>query len=195
MIKPTIGRVVWFWPVGLPIGSAFIYRGDGQPCAALISFVWSDRLVNLSVMDHNGNQHAFTSVILIQEGDEKPGAGDFCSWMPYQMGQAKREESKVMGDTVVSPPHGIGVAVTALKSGLRVRRAGWNGKGMWLSLTPGNNVRADLFWSPANRAFAEINGGSAEVLPYVTMKTADGKIVPWVCSQTDLLASDWETLV
>lgn len=86
----------------------------------------------------------------------------------------------------------IGEAVFALKQGHRVTRVGWNGRGMWLSLTPGNNVRADLFWSPHNRLFAEENGGSAEVRPYVTMKTVDGSIVPWVCSQTDLLADDWE---
>lgn len=88
----------------------------------------------------------------------------------------------------------IGMAVDALKAGLRVTRRGWNGKGMWLSLTPGNNVPAHKFWSPHNRAFAEANGGSAEVRPYVTMKTVDGAIVPWVCSQSDLLADDWEVV-
>lgn len=89
----------------------------------------------------------------------------------------------------------IGAAVAALKAGHRVRRAGWNGKGMWLSLTPGNFVEADKFWSPANREFAKQRvDNHAEVLPYVTMKTADDKIVPWLCSQTDLLADDWEVL-
>ena len=86
----------------------------------------------------------------------------------------------------------IGWAVAAMCGGMRVRRAGWNGKGMWLSLTPGRIVQAGQLWSPSNAAFAEGNGGSAEVLPYVTMKTADNKIVPWLCSQTDLLATDWE---
>lgn len=86
----------------------------------------------------------------------------------------------------------IGAAVAALKSGHRVARSGWNGKGMWLSLTPGRVVPADRFWSVPNMQFAEKNHGSAEVLPYVTMKTADDKIVPWLCSQTDLLADDWE---
>lgn len=88
----------------------------------------------------------------------------------------------------------IGGAVAALKAGHRIARAGWNGKHMWLSLTPGNTISAEKFWSPQNRLFAQGNGGHAEVLPYVTMKTADGKIVPWLCSQTDLLADDWDTL-
>lgn len=88
----------------------------------------------------------------------------------------------------------IGSAVAALLDGRRVCRTGWNGKGMWLSLTPGNPVSADKFWSANNRLFAEENGGQAFVRPYVTMKTADGEIVPWVCSQSDLLATDWEVL-
>jgi len=88
--------------------------------------------------------------------------------------------------------NGIGWAVKQMQNGAKVQRAGWNGKGMWLSLTPGRKVEAGHFWSPANQAFADDNGGSAEVLPYVTMKTADGKIVPWLCSQTDLLAIDWQ---
>jgi hypothetical protein len=87
----------------------------------------------------------------------------------------------------------IGAAVAALKSGHRVARAGWNGKGMWLSLTPGNRIHAAQFWSAQNRSFAYTQPKDhAEVLPYVTMKTADDKIVPWLCSQTDLLADDWE---
>lgn len=90
---------------------------------------------------------------------------------------------------------GIGSAVQALKDGLRVARKGWNGKDMWLSLTPGTMVVYQNFWSDNNREFAlQQPNHEAEVLPYVTMKTADGKIVPWLCSQTDLLADDWFVL-
>lgn len=91
---------------------------------------------------------------------------------------------------------GIGQAVKEMKNGEKVARSGWNGKGMWLSLTPGNVISHDKFWSPHNRDFAYNQPKSeAEVLPYVTMKTADNKIVPWLCSQTDLLAEDWEVVV
>lgn len=89
----------------------------------------------------------------------------------------------------------IGSAVRVLKEGGRVGRFGWNGKNMWLSLTPGNMISHEKFWSPHNRQFAYDQPNSeAEVLPYVTMKTADDKIVPWLCSQTDLLAEDWVEL-
>lgn len=83
------------------------------------------------------------------------------------------------------------IALSMLKDGRRVARTGWNGKGMWLCLSPGSVVAADKLWANHNREFAEENGGSARVLPYITMKTADDCIVPWLASQTDLLADDW----
>ena len=86
------------------------------------------------------------------------------------------------------------LALSALKRGHRIARAGWNGKGMWLTLSPGGIVPAANLWAPNNRKFAERNGGTATVLPYITMKTADGKIVPWLASQTDVLADDWTIL-
>ncbi len=69
----------------------------------------------------------------------------------------------------------IGEAVTAMKSGRTVVRAGWNGKGMWLGLQ-----RPD-----ATSKMSE---------PYVYMRTVQGGLVPWLCSQTDLLATDWEVI-
>ena len=69
--------------------------------------------------------------------------------------------------------HDIGWARHALFEGKRVRRAGWNGRGMWLALQ-----------------FPGAVGGMT--LPYVYMYTAQGDLVPWLCSQTDLLATDWE---
>jgi hypothetical protein len=67
----------------------------------------------------------------------------------------------------------IGQAVKELQNGKLVRRAGWNGKGMWLELQ-------------------EPDEHSKMTLPYVYMSTAQGDLVPWLCSQTDLLANDWE---
>lgn len=67
----------------------------------------------------------------------------------------------------------IGQAVLTMRLGGRVRRVGWNGKGMYLELQ-----RPDA--------------NSKMTLPYVYMYTAQGDLVPWLCSQTDLLAEDWE---
>jgi hypothetical protein len=89
----------------------------------------------------------------------------------------------------------FGDAIRALKKGERVARLGWNGKGMWLSYSPGAiGLPWANFWSEANQTYAsEQPGGVATVLPCITMKTATGEILMgWLASQTDMLAEDWE---
>jgi hypothetical protein len=66
----------------------------------------------------------------------------------------------------------FGQAIEALKSGERVCRAGWNGKGMFLELQ-----RPDAH--------------SKMSLPYIYMRTVQGDLVPWLASQTDMLSDDW----
>ena len=88
----------------------------------------------------------------------------------------------------------FGLALEALKMGKKVARAGWNGKGMWLSLSchGSREIPAENFWSPHNAEFARQNGGKATVLPSITIKTATGEILMgWLASQTDMLAEDW----
>lgn len=63
-------------------------------------------------------------------------------------------------------------ALYCLKNGKKVSRKNWNGKGMWIALqTPDDHSKMSL--------------------PYIYMKTADGHLVPWLASQTDILAGDW----
>lgn len=87
-------------------------------------------------------------------------------------------------------------ALALAKEGKRVARSGWNGKGMWITAGEGVSANpADRFWNKHTRKFAEDNGGFADVLPYMIMKTADGKILMgWLASQTDMLAEDWVVL-
>ena len=67
----------------------------------------------------------------------------------------------------------FGWALTQLRAGRKVGRKGWNGKGMWLNLqVPDTHSKMSL--------------------PYIYMKTADDHQVPWLASQTDMLAEDWE---
>ena len=96
----------------------------------------------------------------------------------------------------VVSPFGFDGALQAMEAGHKVAREGWNGKGMWICKGEGNpSLPADKFWNPHTRAFAEQNGGFAEVLPYLILKTADGKILMgWLASQTDMLAKDWRVV-
>jgi hypothetical protein len=99
VITPTIGRRVWYYPSDYDRGllenaPETIIAGDrAQPCDAGICYVHSDRLVNLTVADHNGKMHARTSVKLIQPGDEIESHGAYAIWMPYQVQQAASSAS------------------------------------------------------------------------------------------------------
>ena len=72
----------------------------------------------------------------------------------------------------------FGSALADLKGGSKVAREGWNGKGMWLELQ-----RPDA--------------RSKMTLPYVYLNYPEdavntpGARVPWLASQTDMLAEDW----
>lgn len=67
----------------------------------------------------------------------------------------------------------FGDALSLLRDGYSVTRDGWNGPGQYLRLqTPGPK--------------------SKMTLPYIYITTVQGDLVPWLASQTDLLASDWK---
>lgn len=73
----------------------------------------------------------------------------------------------------------FGLAIEALKQGKKVARDGWNGKGMWLKLVPADIADKVAF------EYEALDGA-----PWIGMKTADDKFVPWLASQTDVLAED-----
>ncbi len=64
-------------------------------------------------------------------------------------------------------------ALSQVKAGKLIQREGWNGKGMWVALHDGDGF---------------------DELPYLYMRTVDDKFVPWLASQTDILAEDWHVL-
>ena len=80
----------------------------------------------------------------------------------------------------------FGFAVEALKQGKRVCRKGWNGKGMWLRhVSPYTDDQFKI---------TETEKAEGTLLDYIGMKTADEGFVPWLASQTDMLADDWMIL-
>ena len=82
----------------------------------------------------------------------------------------------------------FGKALEALKAGKKVARRGWNGKGMFLYYVPANRYTA--LTEPAKEIMGE--DGKVAYGAYIAMKTAQGNVVPWLASQTDMLAEDWE---
>ena len=86
---------------------------------------------------------------------------------------------------------GIGQAVTALKGGQKVARDGWNGKGMYLYLVRRGWRDANDYDAYHTSLKGEFEHDLVPFREYVAMKTAQNDVVPWVCSQSDLLAHDW----
>ena len=95
--------------------------------------------------------------------------------------------------------HGMtfGHALVALEAGDRIARVGWNGKGMWLVLIQPVG-ETDTFqkpheynvWGNYSDELDKLNA-----LPWIGMKTADGGFVPWLASQSDVLAKDWMVII
>lgn len=69
----------------------------------------------------------------------------------------------------------FGDAILAIQAGQKVARQEWNGKGMYIEYVPPIKALA--------------------LKPYIMMRTADDAYVPWVASQTDILARDWVIVV
>lgn len=73
---------------------------------------------------------------------------------------------------------GFDMALRFLKNGKRVERSGWNGKGMWIQMVGGGTFCKD------DETF--------NATPYLQIKSVNGTVTPWLPSQTDLLANDWQ---
>jgi hypothetical protein len=78
--------------------------------------------------------------------------------------------------------------VRGLKAGRRYARAGWNGKGMFIFLVNGSTFKVNR--EPLLSILGE--GTEVEYHAHIDMKTAQGYVVPWLASQADVLAEDWE---
>lgn len=94
-IVPTIGRKVYFYDQAPERSSAQMQRyDDKQPMDATVIYVWGPTCVNLRVTDHAGVTHTRTSVPLRDPSDiDCHGVEYFATWMPYQVGQAKKHEA------------------------------------------------------------------------------------------------------
>lgn len=78
----------------------------------------------------------------------------------------------------------FGWAVKQLQNGNKVARSGWNGKGMYLFHI--SSWGYTLHGTDVGHNYPN--------LPFIAMKTADDKVVPWLASQTDVLALDWSVV-
>lgn len=127
--------------------------------------------------DENGADEGY--LVEYQDGGmpNVPGRAGYVSWTPKEQFDAAYRPCEAMT---------FGLAIEALKKGLRVARSGWNGKGMYLVLVTGGTVEHPLVES----------GAEVEALPAIGMWTVNAVgrrafLHGWLASQTDMLAEDW----
>lgn len=84
-------------------------------------------------------------------------------------------------------------ALRECRGGARIQREGWNGKNMYVVFQPGYPDGIKINENTAKATGLPV-GTMCNFRPYLMMRTADGGFVPWVASQSDLLADDWRVL-
>lgn len=137
--------------------------------------------------DENGTDDGYLVEYL--DGGEKnhPLHDGYISWSPKSVFENSYQ------DTAVGMS--FGHAIEALKAGHKVARSGWNGKGMWLKMIRGRDVTLhNNGFGPINEHDHDWTSRVPRLLDWIGMKTADNSFVPWLASQTDMLAKDWVVL-
>lgn len=82
------------------------------------------------------------------------------------------------------PHYNFSAALAHLKQFGIIQRKGWNGKGMYLFYVPSDGYLITKMTKHPDHTGLENSA-------FIAMKTADNKVVPWLASQTDILAEDW----
>ena len=84
----------------------------------------------------------------------------------------------------------FGEAIASLKAKKKVARKGWNGKGMFIYHVSANSY--PVSGNPGSPVKGMFPDDMVPYQEYTAMKTTDNTIVPWLCSQSDMYAEDWE---
>lgn len=120
---------------------------------------------------------------LLLDGYSVKYADGYQSWSPKEVFEAVYQPLDALS---------FGHALIALQDGKKVARSGWNGKGMFLYYVPANKYPAS-----GNTLGTMVGVFPDEMVPYgayIAMKTAQENVVPWLASQTDVLANDWQII-
>ena len=130
--------------------------------------------------DENPYDRGYLVEYFSDEKPNHPAHEGYITWSPKEAFEASYQSDGEFD---------FGHALMILKSGGRVQRKGWNGKNMFLFSVPAShNLTVDR--EPLLSILGE--GAKFNYQQHIDMFTADGTIVPWLCSQTDMLATDWQ---
>lgn len=107
------------------------------------------------------------------------------------------------GETSITtlPRMSFGIAIEALKFGLAIRRAGWNGKGLFVVKQIPAHITEDIIpkmQSLPQSAKDIIMSRENKVIDYTSQMliiNPDGRADSWVPSVSDVFAEDWEIVI
>lgn len=138
--------------------------------------------------DENGADDGYLVEYIDGGKGNHPDYTGYISWSP-----------KDVFERAYHPTDGMdfGMALRAMRQGKRVARAGWNGKGMFLFYVAAYQYAVAPILTYATVLTPQgqvIDASEPKSLPWIAMKTADNGLVPWLASQTDMLAMDWRIL-
>ena len=147
-----------------------------------------------ALTDEHGTSSRYWTIVshyMLKEGAERTG-------------EACRKRYSVLTAPVVEetthPAMSLGLAIEEMRTGKRVCRRGWNGKGQFVALMTGLHLNPN----DGSRGSPEVNDATAkhvgaarglETKPYFALLNAQGEWQPgWVPSTGDCLADDWEVV-
>lgn len=107
-----------------------------------------------------------------------PDFAGYISWSPKEQFEGAYRETTGLT---------FGLAIEALKKGQKVARAGWNGKGQWLSFVGVGFYDVGLSIVNPHHDMGKL----LKLRPWIGIKTVGDEFMPWLASQSDMLAADW----
>lgn len=130
--------------------------------------------------NENGDDNGFL-VEYVDGGDANTVEyAGYASWSPFDVFNNAYRKTDGLS---------FGIALEALKKGFKVARAGWNGKGMFIYYVPADNYPAQT-----KAAKSHFSSGMVPYTGYMAIKSVNETVSPWVPSQTDALADDWQVV-
>lgn len=142
--------------------------------------------------DENGEDEGYLVEYIDSPNSNHSKHDGYISWSPKEVFDDAYMETDGLN---------FGLALEALKSGKKIARKGWNGKGMFLFLLPAKEVHKSVVFDEMliEAMNEQVERDTFEYLPSIQMWTTDsngrkGVLTGWLASQTDMLSNDWVIL-
>lgn len=144
--------------------------------------------------DEDGSDDGYLVEYIDSPNSNHPNHTGYLSWSPSEVFNNGYAEVKT---NVVGTGQPFGWAIEQIKLGNKVRRQGWNGKGMFIVYMPPIWIQPASGTEPGpkvnERTVKHIGEHTPlDCQPYIAMFNAQKQWIPgWLASQSDMLCDDW----